>query len=188
MKIFYSGIYSLFIIAVALALDAFGVSLSIGLNPLVKRKNKMWFCISFGFFQFILAYIGAYLGYLFNLYILAIPEIIGGIIIAMVGLFMLKEGKNNEKNPILIGKKMYFILGISVSIDAAVIGFTVLNNMNNGLLLFQSTLFIGIITLIMCIIAFLIARYLRKINLISKYADYLGGIILIMFGLKMIFL
>jgi putative Mn2+ efflux pump MntP len=83
---------------------------------------------------------------------------------------------------------MYLILGISVSIDAAVVGFTVLNNINRGFILFEATVFIGLITLIMCIIAFLIAKYLRKIHIISKYADYVGGIILIVFGLKMILL
>lgn len=90
------SIYSLFMIALALALDAFGVSLSIGLNPEVKYKNKIWFCLSFGFFQFILSFIGAYLGFLFNTYILAIPQLVGGVIMTIVGLLMLKDGKNKK--------------------------------------------------------------------------------------------
>lgn len=188
MGIFYIDIYSLFVISVALALDAFGVALSIGLNPAIKRKSKIWLSISFGFFQFALAYTGSYLGYLFNMYILCIPKIIGGIIIIFVGLLMLKEGFENQDKNILINKKMYLILGISVSIDAAVVGFTVLNNINRGLILFEAAVFIGLVALILCIIAFLIAKYLRKINIISRYADYVGGIILIIFGLKMILL
>lgn len=187
METFYIEIYSLFIISLALALDAFGVSLSIGLNPAVKRKSKIWFCISFAFFQFLLSYIGAFLGYLFNTYILSIPKIIGGIIIAIVGILMLKEDMDNNNN-ILINKKMYLILGISVSIDAAVIGFTALNSITVFFVLLEATVFIGLITLIMCITAFIIANHLRKINVISKYADYVGGVILILFGLKMIFL
>lgn len=180
------NIYSIFAIAIALALDAFGIALSIGLNPSVKRENKAWISISFGFFQFLLAYIGAYLGYLFNMYILAVPEVIGGIIISLVGLFMLKQSGKDSEESIFVNKKMYFILGISVSIDAAVIGFTVLNNINQ-LVLIETTVFIGLITLIMCGIAFTVAKYLRRIHIISKYADYVGGIILILFGLKMIF-
>lgn len=188
MGIFYIGIYSLFVISLALALDAFGVALSLGLNPLVKRKNKISFCISFGFFQFFLALMGSYMGYLFNTYILAIPKIIGGIIIAIVGIMMLKEGMKRSSSRIIVSRKMYFILGISVSIDAAVVGFTVLNNINKGHVLLEATMFIGLITLIMCIIAFTIAKYLRKIDMFSKYADYVGGIILVLFGIKMIFL
>lgn len=188
MGIFYIDLYSLFVISVALALDAFGVALSIGLNPAVKRNSKIWLSMSFGFFQFALAYTGAYLGYLFNMYILCIPKIIGGIIIIFVGLLMLKEGFENQDKNVFLSKKMYIILGISVSIDAAVVGFTVLNNINRGFILLEAAVFIGLVTLILCIIAFLIGKYLRKIRFVSKYADYVGGGILILFGLKMILL
>lgn len=182
------SIYSLFVIAIALALDAFGVSLSIGLSKNLENKNKALFCSSFGFFQFILAYIGSYLGVLFNKYILSIPNIIGGMVIFIVGVFMLKDGMKKNNEDMNIHKKMYFILGISVSIDAAVVGFTVLNKISSKLLLLESTVFIGIITSIMCLFAFLISGYLKRINTISKYANYIGGIILMLFGLKMIFM
>ena len=46
-------LYPLFIIALALSLDAFGVALCIGLNNQAKFKNKTGFTISFGFFQFL---------------------------------------------------------------------------------------------------------------------------------------
>lgn len=83
--------------------------------------------------------------------------------------------------------KMYIILGISVSIDAVVIGFTVLNKISSSLIIFSDTIYIGIVTFIFSAVGFFIARYLKRIQLIEKYADYLGGIILIAFGLKMIF-
>lgn len=178
--------YSLLLIALALALDAFGVALSIGINKGTEFKNKLWFSMSFGFFQFILSFIGAVLGFLFNTYILSLPKIVGGIIIAVVGVLMLKEGLEEKEENILLEKKMYFILGISVSIDAAVIGFTVFNNIANNLILLKYTLFIGLISLIMSGLAFIISRYLRKIKVVAKYADYVGGIILILFGIKMI--
>ncbi|MEL7598338.1 MAG: manganese efflux pump [Clostridiaceae bacterium] len=41
-------------------------------------------------------------------------------------------------------------------------------------------------SLIMSGLAFLISRYLRKIKVVAQYADYVGGIILILFGIKMI--
>jgi len=188
MEMVSISIYSLFIIALALALDAFGVALSLGLNSALKGKSKIMFCASFGFFQFALSFVGAYLGYLFNTYILIIPKLIGGIVIIIVGILMLKEGMEKSNNKILLDKKMYFILGISVSIDAAVVGFTALNNLKSVQVLLLTTLFIGVVTTIICAFAFIMSSYLRKINLFSKYADYLAGIILILFGLKMIFL
>ena len=179
-------IYPLFTIALALSLDAFGIALCIGLNNQTKFKNKVGFTISFAFFQFLLSYIGAYAGFLFNTYVASMPTIIGGMIISFVGVVMIKEGFENKGKCPLIKPKMYFILGVSVSIDAMVVGFTVLNNITKVILL-KDTLFIGGITLVMVTMAFIMSKYLKKIEVVSKYADYIGGIILIFFGLKMMF-
>ncbi len=178
--------YPLFIIALALSLDAFGVALCIGLNDQTTFVNKVGFTISFGLFQFLLSYIGAYAGFLFNTYIASMPTIIGGMIISAVGVIMIKEGLVNQGSCPLLKPKMYLILGVSVSIDAMVVGFTVLNNITK-VILFKDTLFIGGVTLVMVTIAFVIAKYLKKIEVVGKYADYIGGIILMIFGLKMMF-
>lgn len=180
------NLYPLFTIALALSLDAFGVALCIGLNSQTKLVNKIGFIISFGLFQFLFSYIGAYAGFLFNTYVATMPSVIGGMIISFVGVVMIKEGIENGGKCPLLKPKMYFILGVSVSIDAMVVGFTVLNNITR-VILFKDTLFIGGITLIMSTLAFMISRYLKKIEVIGRYADYIGGIILIIFGLKMMF-
>ena len=67
-------IYPLFTIALALSLDAFGVALCIGLNNQTKLANKIGFIISFGLFQFLFSYIGAYAGFLFNTYVATIAK------------------------------------------------------------------------------------------------------------------
>ena len=38
-------IYYIVIIGIALAMDAFGVSVGIGLNPILKRRNKIKFIL-----------------------------------------------------------------------------------------------------------------------------------------------
>jgi putative Mn2+ efflux pump MntP len=181
------GFYLLFSIALALSLDAFGVAVCIGLNNQVRRNNKFLFALSFGFFQFLFSLIGAYAGFLFNTYIAAVPEVIGGIVIAVVGAMMIKEGLENQGECPLIKPSMYFILGMSVSIDAMVVGFTAFHEVTSMAVRLSDTLFIGLVTLIMSLGAFFLARYLKKVNAIGKYADYLGGVILIIFGVKMIF-
>ena len=90
-------LYPLFTIALALSLDAFGVALCIGLNNQTKLVNKIGFIISFGLFQFLFSYIGAYAGFLFNTYVATMPSIIGGMIISLVGVVMIKEGFENER-------------------------------------------------------------------------------------------
>lgn len=181
--------HSLFLIALALSLDAFGVALAIGFSNNINIKNKLIFILSFGFFQFLFSFLGSYIGILFNKYITSVPEIIGGALIIIVGSMMLKEGFEKKKNEsILIKPEMFVILGVSVSIDAAVIGFTIFNSIANNLIILKYTLFIGIVTLIMSSVAFLIAKILKRIEVLSEYADYVGGAILILFGLKMILL
>lgn len=179
--------YSLLLIAIALSLDAFGVALCIGLNRGVNINGKILFSACSAFFQFFFALIGAYAGVLFNTYIVSVPKVIGGVLIAIVGILMLKEGFENKGDCPVIKPGTYFILGMSVSIDAMVIGFTILNSINNNLTILKYTVFIGLVTLIISSFAFIIAKYLKKIELLSKYADYIGGIILVIFGLKMMF-
>lgn len=180
--------YNLSIIAIALSLDAFGVALCVGLEEGLKLKNKILFSLSFGVFQFLFCILGAYAGVLFNLYVATVPKVIGGALIALVGIVMIKEGFENKDENIFLNWKMYFILGISVSIDALVIGFTVFSSISSHALILGYTLYVGLVTLIISGVAFLLAKYLRKIDVVSKYADYIGGVILILFGIKMMFL
>ncbi|MHC1684820.1 MAG: manganese efflux pump MntP family protein [Clostridiaceae bacterium] len=180
-------IYTLLLIAVALSLDAFGVALSIGITGGIKRENKIMFALSFGFFQFLFSLLGAIAGNLFTTYIVSIPKLIGGAIVAIVGILMLKEGMEEKEEKLFVNKKMYAILGISVSIDALIIGFTMLNQVKSEVLMFVDCLIIGVVALIFSALAFILSKHLKKISVIESYADYIGGIILILFGLKMIF-
>ena len=78
----------LIIVGVALAMDAVGVSISIGVNSAIKRINKIGFIISFAFFQFLFFFLGGVCGHLFETYITTIPKVVGGIAIAVVGILM----------------------------------------------------------------------------------------------------
>lgn len=183
-------IKDVFIIGIALAMDALGVTLSIGLSKGVSRSRKIAFIISFGFFQFLFFFIGGVGGFLFEKYITAIPNLIGGIAIFIVGVLMVKEGFDGEYEEVglLIKNYMLVVLGVSVSIDALVIGFTSFKDGAQYGVITLDSILIGLITLIICTTGFYICRYIRKINFIARYADFFGGIILIIFAMKMIFL
>lgn len=182
------SIYYIVIIGIALAMDAFGVSVGVGLNPILKRKNKIKFILSFAFFQFLFTLLGGVSGHLFDIYITSIPSIVGGIVMCMVGIVMIIDGLKEKESDILIKDSTCIILGISVSIDALVIGFTTFCKYSNILSLCINSILIGLITLFLSTVAFFICRYIQKLRFISQYADFLGGIALILFGLKVIFL
>ena len=183
-------IKDVFIIGIALAMDALGVTLSIGLSKGVSRSRKIAFIISFGFFQFLFFFIGGVGGFLFEKYITAIPNLIGGIAIFIVGVLMVKEGFDGEYEEVglLIKNYMLVVLGVSVSIDALVIGFTTFHKLSNISVLFIYSLIIGLITVLFTNCAFIMGKYIKKIDFIAKYANFFGGGALIIFGLKMIFL
>lgn len=171
------SLYFILSISLALSLDAFGVALSIALNRELGYNEKILYSISFGFFQFLFALIGALIGIIFIRFITCVPNVIGGMIIITVGVMMIIEDFNKKEENILLHSKMYIVLGVSVSIDAMVVGFTVLNSQNLSQLMIDC-LIIGIVSLIMTCIAFIISKYLRKIRLVSCYAEYIGGVIL----------
>lgn len=178
------------LIPIALALDAFGVSLSLGFSSKYRFKQLISFCLSFGFFQFLFSLIGGIFGDIVNSYILTVPKVFGGIVILIVGIMMLRESFSNKNEEEELEKKLfnnlYITLGISVSIDALVVGFTAYN-LHNIKLIFLNTLLVGVVTLLLCILAIFLSMYLKKLDFISKYADFLGGIILVLFGIRMIF-
>ncbi|MBE6071730.1 MAG: hypothetical protein E7208_07200 [Clostridium butyricum] len=176
----------LILVGVALAMDAFGVTLGIGLNKSLHNKHKIMYILSFSFFQFFFTYLGGSLGYLFDTYITAIPTMIGGIIMIIIGMLMIIDGLKEKGETILIKKSTSLILGISVSIDALVIGFTSFHNLGISLPLFINSFFIGLITMLICTLGFFICRFIRKINCLVKYSNFLGGLALILFGIKML--
>ncbi|MEG2869564.1 MAG: manganese efflux pump [Terrisporobacter sp.] len=183
------GLKEVIIIGIAMAMDALGVTISLGLNTRTKRRTKINCILSFAIFQFLFILVGGISGIFFDTYIASIPNIIGGIIISVIGIIMIIEGLKNDKddNSILDKKYMHIILGISVSIDALVVGFTAFHHIGSYMLLFVDSLLVGLITLLICTVGFYSCKYIRKVAFVCKYADFLGGTILILFGLKMIF-
>lgn len=182
------GLKEVILIGIALSMDALGLTISLGINPHLVKRNKIRFILSFAFFQFFFLFFGGIAGRFFDTYVFSIPNAIGGIVILGIGLIMIISSFKHDDNDdsMLIKKSMYIILGMSVSIDALVVGFTAFYNTIN-ILIFIDAILVGLITLFLCTLGFFLCRYARKIDFICKYADLLGGLILVILGLKMIF-
>lgn len=182
------NVLGVIIIGLALSMDALGVTLGIGVNSQIDSKKKVSYIISFSSFQFLLTIIGGAIGYYVDIYIIEISNILGGVTLAVVGLLMIIQGIKNENSSMLNKRSMVILLGISVSIDALIVGFITMHHLGNLLFLTINSILIGLITLIICSTGLFICRYIKKVHFISKYADYLAGLILIIFALKLIFI
>ena len=174
----------LIFIAIALAMDSVAVSIASGSK--YKNINKFdifKIALFFGVFQGIMPFIGYYAGSLFASFIDSIDHFIAFIILIFLGYNMIKEARedNFEEDVTDLKNKTLLILAIATSIDALAVGITFSFQEVN---IFYAVFLITLITFILCVVAINIGKYLG--GYLEDKAEYLGGIILIILGFKIL--
>ncbi len=179
---------NILLVAFSLALDAGGVAMAVGCgsNPALKDKLKMIF--SFGFFQFLLALLGAMIGNYIDQNLFTISDYFSGGILFFLGIYLIVEGYQSEDECIYTNLSFWtiIILGISVSIDALGAGFSLLFDTTYFMMVYNSLL-IGAVASLVTAAAFKIIIYIKHIAIVEKYSSYLGGLILVLLSLNIIF-
>ena len=176
------GLIELFLIAVGLSMDAFAVSVCKGLAmPKCTFKKAAIVGLWFGGFQALMPAIGYILGAQFQEAIASIDHWIAFVLLALIGGNMIHEALDNdeEEADASLDVKTMFLLAVATSIDALAIGITFAFLKVN---IIPAVCFIGIVTFIISFAGVKIgnvfgARYKNK-------AEIVGGIILILLGLK----
>lgn len=178
------GLLELFILAVGLSMDAFAVSVCKGLAmPKISIRKTVIVGLWFGGFQAMMPALGYLLGYQFRDKITAIDHWIAFILLVVIGANMIKEacsGDCEEESDSLDVKTM-FLLAVATSIDALAVGIT-FAFLNVHLLAAVS--FIGVTTFTLSAIGVKIGNVFG-----TKYkskAEFAGGVILILLGLKIL--
>ena len=178
------GVIELLLLSIGLAMDAFAVSVCKGIS--MKKMNWKKACIIglwFGGFQALMPTIGYFLGSAFESLVTNIDHWIAFILLGIIGGNMIKEtfSKENENINGDVGFKTMIILAIATSIDALAVGITfAFFNVN---LLLAITL-IGIITFALSVIGTKIGN--RFGDKYENNAEFLGGVILILLGIKIL--
>ena len=178
------GLIELFLIAVGLSMDAFAVSVCKGLAmPKCTFKKAAIVGLWFGGFQALMPAIGYVLGAQFQEAIASIDHWIAFVLLALIGGNMIHEALDNdeEEADASLNVKTMFLLAVATSIDALAIGITFAFLKVN---IIPAVSFIGIVTFIISFAGVKIgnvfgARYKNK-------AEIVGGIILILLGLKIL--
>lgn len=178
------GLIELFLIAVGLSMDAFAVSVCKGLAmPKCTFKKAAIVGLWFGGFQALMPAIGYILGAQFQEAIASIDHWIAFVLLALIGGNMIHEALDNdeEEADASLNVKTMFLLAVATSIDALAIGITFAFLKVN---IIPAVCFIGIVTFIISFAGVKIgnvfgARYKNK-------AEIVGGIILILLGLKIL--
>ncbi len=174
----------LLLLALALSMDAFAVSIGLGIK---EKKNIKTLALKaglyFGFFQALMPFIGYIGGVGLQQYMSGYDSLIAFVLLSLIGTKMIYEafGENVEDEISLISNKLLLTLAIATSIDAMAAGFT-LHLFNTTV--YMSLLIIGITTFIMSILGVYIGQ--KGGSKYESKAEILGGVVLILIGLKIL--
>lgn len=176
--------FDLFLIALALSMDAFAVAICKGLSvKKVGAKHILTVGIYFGGFQALMPLIGFLLGFKFERFIVSIDHWIAFVLLAVIGGGMIREALadgEDEANDSFSFKTM-LPLALATSIDALAVGisFAFL-----GVDIVAAAVLIGVTTFVLSGAGVVVgnvfgAKYKSK-------AELAGGIVLILIGLKIL--
>ncbi|MBR4216874.1 MAG: manganese efflux pump [Candidatus Methanomethylophilaceae archaeon] len=175
---------AILLIAVGLAMDAFAVSLCKGLALRKVTLCNMFIAgLWFGGFQALMPIIGFYLGVSFYDLISAYDHWVAFFLLFLIGANMVREGLFGEEEEVDadMGVKTMVLLAIATSIDALAIGISFAMTEDS---IFLPALIIGVVTLVISMAGVKIGSLFG--DRFGKKAEALGGIILIIIGLKVL--
>ena len=183
----FSIILPSILLGIALAMDAFSVSLANGLNcPCMTGKKMLLIAGIFACFQAIMPFIGWLVVHTAATYLHAFQPFIPWIalvLLCFIGGKMLWEGFHDHEeacNPSSLTLSLLLVQGIATSIDALSVGFTIPKY--SLLEAIVCVLLIAAVTFGICLGGVVIGRKFG--TKLSGKASILGGIILIAIGIE----
>ena len=183
-KSFEMTFIELLLIAIGLSMDAFSVSICKGLTTKKFSWRMALVCgLWFGFFQALMPIIGYFLGAQFQEMIEAYDHWIAFGLLFLIGANMIREavwGKEESQDGSL-GFKTMLLLAIATSIDALAVGvsFACIR-----VKLWSSVIVIGLTTFVFSVLGVKIGNVFG--SKYEKSAGIIGGIMLILIGLKIL--
>jgi putative Mn2+ efflux pump MntP len=179
---------NIFAIAVALAMDAFAVSIATGVS-LKDVSSRQTFRLSwhFGLFQAIMLIIGWSAGLSIRTYIEHYDHWVAFGLLTFVGIKMIKEAFQHdkvEKQRKDQTKGMTLVmLSIATSIDALAVGFSISILKAS---IWIPALIIGLVAGMFTVVGLQIGQRIGGATRFSLYAETIGGIVLIAIGFNIL--
>lgn len=175
---------STFLIAVALAMDAFSVSMTKGFTQKdLTNSQIIYYGLFFGGFQAMMPIFGYFCGNVIASIVASLAPIVGFVLLLAIGLNMIRESLSSDDE----GVNDYFsfrevtLLAIATSIDAFAVGITIAL-INDPILI--SAFIIGIVAFAFSIAGIFIGKKLG--NYVGDKFQIVGGVILILIGIKIL--
>ena len=176
------SIFSLVVLAIGLCMDSFAVSLTSGvLMPCFSIKKTCKFAFIMAVFQGVMPVIGWLLGLGFRDYIEAYDHWVAFGLLLFLGGRMVYEGLQHKENDHFDPCNTRTVVGLAIatSIDALAVGIS-LSFLRVDML--ESALVIALTTFVFSMGGLYVGKYIG--SKLQKGAEILGGIILILIGVK----
>lgn len=181
-------VFTLLLLALGLATDAFAVSICNGIAyriPLLK--NALTSATAFGLAQGVMPVLGYFLGSALSAQLEAVDHWIAFAVLSFIGVKMVLEAAERMKKPEYLPIRIFkpgviFTQAIATSIDALVVGVT-LGIQHTGI--FVSAGAIGAVTFVCSFTGVVLGRKFGR--LLGDKAEILGGIALIAIGIHNLF-
>lgn len=178
------NIISISLIAIALAMDAFSVSMTKGFTQKHLTKSQiLYYGLFFGGFQAFMSIIGYFCGNAISSIVESLASVIGFLLLLVIGLNMIRESLSADEEQITdnFSFKEVTLLAIATSIDAFAVGITIAL-LKDPILL--SSIIIGVVAFMFSIVGVFIGKKLG--NYVGDKFQILGGVILILIGIKIL--
>jgi len=171
-------------IAAALAMDSFSVAITYGLaTKTFKTTKAIKISAFFGFFQAIMPIIGWYTGFHILDLISQVDHWVAFILLAFIGSRMIYESIKKQPRSLInsYNTKVLLILSIATSIDALAVGLS-FSIMNISIITLATAT--GVVTFTLSLLGVYLGR--RFGGILKNRVESLGGIILVVIGLKIL--
>lgn len=182
------SVVEIVILGLALSMDAFAVTISNSFAyPKISRARSFSMPLAFGFFQFLMPVVGFVLGQLVSDFITQYAGIITFVILGFIGGKMIWDAFHEEEGEEASGQTLtmpvLLFQAVATSIDALAVGVSFAALEVNVL---TSSGIIGVTTALTCIVALVIGK--RFGNALGEKATIIGGVVLVLIGLKSLLL
>lgn len=175
---------TLCMMALALGMDAFSVCMGMGMSDF-RLRQAVKIGTMIGFFHSLMPLAGMALGHILSHRFGDIAGRAGGVLLILIGIQMIFSVMSRDRGPkelIYTTDAGLMLFAISVSIDSFSVGLSM--GIFGARVMFTILLF-GLLSMIMAWAGFFVGR--RTHRFFGRYGEALGGMIMFIFGLKLLF-
>lgn len=173
-----SHLFSIILIGIALSMDTFSLSLSVGILD-VNNKQAFNLSLIVGIMHFIMPFIGMFLGNKLIKFLELKADILLGVILLLIAIQMFIDLIKKEELSFNLSFMGMFLFALGVSLDSFSVGI--------GLEALTHNIYLAMLIFSICSFSFtffgvILGRYASKI--MGTYANILGIIILFILGIS----